>query len=51
MRELYKTRSRTYFKDELDILNETEEKVCQQLSDMREDIERKSTRRDRLPAW
>lgn len=51
MRELYKTRSRTYFKDELDILNETEEKVCQQLSDMREDIERKSTRLQNLATY
>jgi diguanylate cyclase (GGDEF)-like protein len=39
---LKKNRTTHWFRDEIDILNETEEEVCRKLTDMRQDINRKA---------
>lgn len=44
MNRLQKNRSNHWFKDEIDTLNETEELVCKQLTDMRQEIDKKADR-------
>lgn len=42
LQELDKNRSNHWLKDEIDVLNDTEEEVCKQLSEMRVDIHKKA---------
>lgn len=42
LEKLKDNRSKHWLKDEIDLLNETEEEVCQKLNEMRQDIDRKS---------